>query len=120
MSTFAVEATLIHPEHRERAVTAAFLVDTGAFYSLLPAEIVERLGLEAEEDVEGILSSGKPVVSKLGEVRIRLDSRERTTTFLAGPPGCSLLLGSVTVGALALAADPRHRRLVPARLLGHL
>ena len=120
MSTFAVEATLIHPEHRERTVTVEFLVDTGAFYSLLPAEVVERLGLETQEDVEGILASGKPVVSKLGEVRIRLDSRERTTTFLAGPPGCSPLLGSVTLGAFALAADPRHQRLVPGRFLGHL
>ena len=120
MSTFAVEATLIHPEHRERTVTAEFLVDTGAFYSLLPAEIVERLGLEAEEDFEGVLASGEPVVYKQGEVRIRIGSRERTTTFLAGPPGCSPLLGSVTLGAFALAADPRHQRLVPAHLLGHL
>ena len=91
MSTFAVEATLIHPEYRERSVTADFLVDTGAFYSLLPAEVVERLGLETQEDVEGILA-----------------------------PGCSPLLGSVTLGAFALAAHPRHQRLVPARLLGHL
>ena len=120
MSTFTVEATLIHPEHRERAVTAAFLVDTGAFHSLLPAEIVERLGLEAEEDFEGVLASGEPVVHKLGEVRMRLDGRERTTSFVAGPSGCSPLLGSVTLGAFALAADPRHQRLVPARPLGHL
>ena len=42
MSTLAVEARLIHPEHRERAVAAELLVDTGAFYSLLPAEVVER------------------------------------------------------------------------------
>ena len=120
MSTFAVEATLIHPEHRERTVTVEFLVDTGAFYSLLPAEIVERLGLDAEEDVEGVLASGKPVVSKLGEVRIRLDNRERTTTFLAGPPGYSPLLGALTLEQFGLAADPRHQRLVPARPLWHV
>ena len=111
---------MIHPEHRERSVTADFLVHTGAFYSLLPAEVIERLGLETQEDVGGILARVEAVVYKLGEVRIRLDSRERTTTFLAGPPGCSPLLGSVTLGAFALAADPRHQRLVPARLLGHV
>ena len=120
MSTFTVEATLIHPGHRERALTAAFLVDTGAFHSLLPAEIIERLGLEAEEDFEGVLVSGEIVVHKLGEVRIRLDGRERTTTFVAGPPGCSPLLGTLTLGAFALAADPRHQRLVPGRLVGHV
>ena len=120
MSTFAVEATLIHPEHRERTATAELLVDTGAFYSQLPPEIVERLELETEDDFEGVLASGEPVVYKLGEVRIRLGRRERTTTFLAGPPGCSPRLGSVTLGAFALAADPRHQRLVPGRFLGHL
>jgi clan AA aspartic protease len=111
---------LIHPEHRERAVTAEFLVDTGAIYSLLPAEIVERLGLDAEEDFDGLLASGEPVVYKLGEVRIRLDRRERTTIFLAGPRGCLPLLGAVTLEQFALAADPRHQRLVPARLVGHI
>jgi len=120
MSTFTVEATLIHPDHRERSVTAELLVDTGAFYSLLPAEIVERLGLEAQEDFDGLLASGEPVLYKQGEVRIRLGRRERTTIFVAGPPGCLPLLGAFTLEAFALAADPRHQRLVPARLLGHV
>lgn len=110
MSTFAVEVTLIHPEHRERTVTTELLVDTGAFYSLLPAEIVERLGLETEADFEGVQ----------GEVRIRIGGRERTTTFVAGPPGCAPLLAALTLEAFALAAGPRHQRLVPGRFLGHL
>lgn len=120
MSTFAVEVTLIHPEHRERMVAAELLVDTGAFYSLLPAEIVERLGLEADEDFEGVLASGETLVSKLGEVRIRIGRRERATIFVAGPRGCLPLLGAFTLEAFALAADPRHQRLVPGRFLGHL
>ena len=45
MSTLTVQATLIHPEHRERTITAEFLVDTGAIYLLLPAEIAERLAI---------------------------------------------------------------------------
>lgn len=117
MSTFTIQATLIHPDHRERSGTAELLVDTGAFHSLLPAEIVERLGLEAQEDFD---ERGEPVLYKQGEVRIRLGRRERTTIFVAGPPGCLPLLGAFTLEAFALAADPRHQRLVPARLLGHL
>jgi clan AA aspartic protease len=119
MSTFTVQATLIHPDHRERTATADFLVDTGVFYSLLPAEIVERLELEADEDFEGILASGDPVVDKQGEVRIRIGRRERPTIFVAGPRGCLPLLGAFTLEAFALAADPRNQRLVPARPLGH-
>ena len=120
MSTFTIEATLIHPEHRERGVTAELLVDTGAFYSLLPTAIVERLGLEADEDFDGLLASGEPVVYKQGEVRIRIGRRERTTIFVAGPPGCVPLLGALTLEQFGLAADPRHQQLVPGRFLGHL
>ena len=120
MSTFVVEVALIHPEHRDRAVTAELLVDTGAFYSLLPAEIVERLGLETEADFDGVLASGEPVLYRQGELRVRIGGRERTTTFVAGPPGCAPLLGAFTLEAFALAADPRQQRLVPGRFLGHL
>jgi clan AA aspartic protease len=119
MSTFTIPAKLINPEHRERAVTTEFLVDTGATYSLLPREMVELLGLTAEEDFEAVLANGEPVVYKLGEVRIRLGRRERTTIFVAGPRLCLPLLGAVTLEQFALAADPRHQRLVPA-LPGHL
>ena len=119
MSTFTIPATLIHPDHRERSVSAEFLVDTGATYSLLPAEVVERLGLTAEEDFDALLANGEPVVYRLGEVRIRLGRRERTTIFVAGPPRCLPLLGAVTLEAFALAVDPRHQRLVRAPP-GHL
>ena len=81
---------------------------------------MERLGREAQEDFDGLLASGEPVLYKQGEVRIRLGRRERTTIFVAGPPGCLPLLGAFTLEAFALAADPRHQRLVPARLLGHV
>ena len=119
MSTFTIRATLIHPEQRERSVAADFLVDTGATYSLLPAEIVERLGLTAEEEWPALLANGEPVVYRLGEVRIRLGRRERTTIFVAGPPRCLPLLGAVTLEEFALAADPRHQQLLPAPP-GHL
>ena len=112
--------TLIHPEHRDRAVTAELLVDTGAFSSLLPAEIVEQLGLETEADFEGVLASGEPVFYRQGEVRIRIGGRERTTGFVAGPPGCLRLLGGLTLEQFALAADPRNPRLVSTRPLGHV
>jgi aspartyl protease family protein len=120
VSTFAVEVTLIHPEHREHSMTAELLVDTGAFYSLLPAEIVERLELSTEADFEGVLASGEPVLYRQGEVRVRIGGRERTTVFVAGPRGCLPLLGAFTLEAFALAADARNQRLVPIRPLGHV
>ena len=114
MSTFSVSATLIHPERRERSVALDLLVDTGATYTLLPAEVVAELELPTPEDCPVELASGELVVYDMGEVRMRLGGRERATVFLAGPPGCHGLLGAVTLEEFGLAADPRHQRLLPA------
>ena len=72
MSTYTIQATLIHPERRERAVALDLLVDTGATYTLLPAEVVAELELPTMEDWPAELVSGERVVYRLGEVRIRL------------------------------------------------
>ena len=114
MSTFTVSATLIHPEHRERSVTLDLLVDTGATYTRLPAEVVAELELLTLEECPVELASGEQVVYGMGEVRVRLGGRERATVFLAGPPGCHGLLSAVTLEELGLTADPRHQRLLPA------
>ena len=118
MGAFSVPATLIHPEYRDRAVRLDLLVDTGALYTLLPAEIVARPELRAVEDWHAQLASGERVVYPLGEVRVKLGTRERTTMFVAGPTGCPALLGALALEAFGMAADPVHQRLFP--VVGHL
>ena len=113
MGAFTVPVILIHPDHRERSVGLDLLVDTGAMYTLLPAEVVASLALRAVDDWQAQLASGERVVYPLGEVRLRLDGRERTTTFVAGPAGCPALLGALALEAFGLAADPVHQRLLP-------
>jgi predicted aspartyl protease len=112
MSTFTIRPTLIHPEHRERSEDIDLLVDTGATYTLLPPDVVARLGLETQIERRVMLASGERVVYRL--VRIRLGEEEHTTTFLAGPAGCRALFGAFGLELFGLAADPVHRRLFPA------
>ncbi|HKC83323.1 MAG TPA: aspartyl protease family protein [bacterium] len=118
MSTFMVPVTLIHPDQRERSVRLDLLVDTGALYTLLPAEVVAALELRTVEDWQAQLASGERVVYPLGEVRVKLGTRERTTMFVAGPSGCPALLGALALESFGLAADPVHQRLLP--VVGHL
>ena len=118
MGTFTVPVTLVHPDQRERVIAIDLLVDTGATYSLLPAETVAELQLPTLEERPAELASGELVVYRLGEVRVRLDGREFSTIFVAGPPGCPALLGAVTLEAFGLAADPVHQQLFP--VLAHL
>ncbi len=113
MSAFTVHATLIHPDDRERSTPLDLLVDTGAIYTMLPAEVVTRLGLPTPEQRAVELATGQRDVWPLGEVRVRLADTERTTVFLAGPAGCRPLLGAVTLEEFGVAVDPNHQRLVP-------
>ena len=114
MSTFSVTVTVMHPEHRERSVEVDFLVDTGATYVLLPPDVVDRLGLETRIERRMRLASGELVVYRLGDVRLRLDGEEHTTTFLAGPAGCRALFGAFGLELFWLAVDPVHQRLTQA------
>lgn len=113
MSTFTVQATLTHPERRERSTVIDLIVDTGATYTFLPAEVVAELGLPAPYERPAVLASGERTVYRVGEVRIRLADEERVTVFFAGPPGSRPLLGAVTLEQFGLAADPVHRQLFP-------
>jgi clan AA aspartic protease len=113
MGTFSERVTLIHPDHRERSMTLDLLVDTGATYTLLPLDVVAQLGLPILEAQPAELASGERVTVRVGEVRVRLGERERTTMFVEGPAGRHLLLGAFTLEAFGLAADPVHQRLFP-------
>ena len=113
MSTFSVEVALRHPEQSERSVALMLLVDTGAFYTLLPAEVVTLLGLATPELRTVEFMDGHRAVYGLGEVRVRLGGVERTTVFLAGPPGSHPRLGAFTLEGFGLSVDPVHQRLVP-------
>ena len=113
MSPFAVPVRLIHPEQRDQMMEIDLLVDTGATYSLLPPEVVARLDLQTPDAEQAILANGASVIYRIGEVRIRIGRRERTTVFYAGPPGSVALLGAVALEQFGLAVDPRYQRLIP-------
>ena len=114
MSQFTVTVTVMHPEHRERSADVYFLIDTGATYVVLPPDIVHGLGLEIRMRRRMMLANGELGTWGLGDVRLRLNGEEHTTTFLAGPPGCRALFGAYGLELFWLTVDPVHQRLVEA------
>ena len=117
MSTFTVSAILGHPFRQEQAQEFQLLVDTGASYILLPPEIVDRLGLETRIERRVMLASGELVTYRLGDVYIRFNDEDHTTTFLAGPPGSRALFGAYALELFSLAVDPVNQRLFPVPAL---
>jgi clan AA aspartic protease len=111
MGTFTTVIRIEGPTGRSRSVEA--LIDTGATHTLLPGDVLRDLGVEPLERVSFRLADERTVEYPVGEVRIRLDGRERMTVVIFGPEGATPLLGATTLELFNLAVDPVGKRLVP-------
>ena len=111
MGTFTVPIQVGDPAKRQFIEVEA-LVDTGATHTLLPRNMLLTLGIEAVERLTFQLADERSVEYEVGEARIRLDGRERTTLVVFGPEGATPLLGATTLELFNMAVDPVGRRLV--------
>ena len=89
------------------------LVDTGATYTWVPGEVLERLGIRPEEEWPFELADGRQMMYGVAWIRIRLNGRSQPTIAVFGNPGSEPLLGVFTLEGFRLAADPVNRCLMP-------
>ena len=95
---------------------ARLLVDTGATYTLLPEDMVQRLGITpSPRAVRVTLADGSEKDFHLGTVLVRLEQRDAGVTVLIAPSGREPLLGAEALEALGLAVDPVSHTLRPTR-----
>ena len=98
-----------------RPASVRFVVDTGATYSLISADLAKRVGIEAGPVRDRVrLASGRTVRLPTALGGIRIEGREAATIFWIGP--CDEpLLGVETLEALGLSVDPARARLRATR-----
>ncbi|HWP36633.1 MAG TPA: hypothetical protein VNL18_03670 [Gemmatimonadales bacterium] len=89
--------------------------DTGALYTVWPADRLEQLGVEPDESVPFELADGREVTFDVGWARVRIGDNIQLTKVVFGKPGSEPLLGAFTLEAFRLAVDPVHHRLMPVR-----
>ncbi len=88
------------------------LVDTGATYTWIPRDVLERLGVEPEEEWPFVLADGREVRYPIAWVQIKIGERARPTIVVFGEPGSEPILGVFALEGFRLAADPVNRRLI--------
>ena len=88
------------------------LVDTGATFTLIPREVLERLGVVPEEEWPFELADGREVRYPVAWVQIRIGARTQPTIAVFGERGSEPTLGVVTLESFLLAVDPVHHRLI--------
>jgi predicted aspartyl protease len=88
-----------------------FLVDSGATYSVVPAPVLARIGVEPVQEQEFRLANGDRIVRKKGIAAFKYGERIGGADVVFGEDGDANLLGALTLEALGLALDPLKREL---------
>lgn len=109
-----IEGTVRGPKGEEKV---AFLVDSGATYTLLPEPVWRKIGLEPKREHAFVLADGRTIVRKVSECFIILPQGEAHTPVILGEGDDEPLLGVVTLEILGLVFNPFKRTLEPMRML---
>ena len=112
MGTFRVTIQLGDPTG-PRWVEVEALVDTGATYTSVPANMLADLGVVPHVRARFILADGHEVERDIGHAWVRVGEASAITLVVFAEPGAPVLLGAYALEGLRLAADPVGRRLVP-------
>ena len=111
MGVFSIEIEVSAGQQRSERVEA--LVDTGATNTVLPADLLQRLGVQAYKKSTFQLADGRELELDIGRVWVQVDGQREFTQVVFGESGMGPILGAVTLEEMALAVDPVGKRLVP-------
>lgn len=113
MGLTVLEVEVGNPANPETTEKVEFLIDSGAIYSVVPAPILERLGIRPLVTQEFRLANGSKIARKKGGALFRYGERVGVADVVFGEEGDSTLLGAFTLEALGLSLDPLRRELNP-------
>ncbi len=102
-----------NPSKPKVTKSVEFLVDSGAVYSVVPGNILRKLGIKPLTKEEFRLANGERIVRKKGIALFKYDSKIGGADVIFGEGEDSTLLGAFTLEALGLILDPLKRQLKP-------
>jgi len=95
--------------------TIRLLVDTGAFYSMVPREVLGSAGIRPAWRQRFRLANRQPLERDVGFAFAHYPGRlpPAATHVIFGEPGDAAILGAFTIGGLEMEVDPRSGELRP-------
>jgi clan AA aspartic protease len=107
-----VDAVVAGPKGRK---TVEFLIDTGAWHSLLPITVWRHLGLKPMRSQVFTLADGTHIERQISECRLTFQGRRHHVPVILGRRGDDALMGATSLEILGLVFDPLSRTLKPMR-----
>ena len=99
----------------ERSLEIEAMVDTGASYTLVPAKLLNELGVTPIDKIGLRLADGRVVEYDIGRVMATIDGRTEATLAVFGEDDARSLLGAYTLEGVLLGVDPYGQKLIPVR-----
>ena len=111
MGLTVLEIEVSRPATPDETQTVEFLIDSGAVYSVVPAEILEGLGIRPLTEQSFRLADGTRISRRKGVAVFKYGDRIGGADVIFGEEGDYSLLGAFTLEALGLSLDPLRREL---------
>jgi clan AA aspartic protease len=111
MGTFSVTISVAADDQGSEELEA--LVDTGATNTVIPADLLRRLGVRPHRRSVFQPADGREVEMEIGRAWVRVDGQREFTQVVFGTEGSEPILGAITLEEMNLAVDPVARKLVP-------
>lgn len=106
-----------NPANPNVTQTVEFLIGSGAFHSIVPAPILDELGVKPLDAEQYRLAYGSKIVRKKGVALFRYAGKVGGADVIFGEEGDSVLLGATTLESLGFALDAIKRELRPLPLV---
>ncbi len=97
----------------DKSLEVDAVVDTGAFLSQVPANLLDELGVERTDSLNLQFADGRTVRHDIGHAWASLNGKRVITQVVFGAEDSAALIGAYTLEGLLLVVDPVARRLLP-------
>lgn len=117
MGITRLEIEVENPTYEYRNESVLGLLDTGATYSVIPSDLLYRIGIQPKGEQIFTLADGSTISREKGVALFRYSERVGGATVVFGEEDDSVLIGVTTLEALGMAFNPITRELYPLPML---
>jgi predicted aspartyl protease len=115
MGMFKQTVRVSNSKEPDRFFKAEFWVDTGALYSFIPEDYLEKIGMEPSGKRNLILADGRQDTRLFGFCDFQIEGIEGSIPcpVVFAPKGSLLLLGATALENFGVGVDPIEKKLKP-------
>jgi len=117
VSFVTVEVQICNPEKPESRDEVELLADTGAMYSIVPADVLKKLGIRSLGKRVSALANGEKIEREVGGALYKFGRHEGYASVVFGVNEDKPLLGVTALEEMGLQVDPVTKQLKPIELL---